>query len=233
MPKIQKVDAASVGNSPNNSVDNVEMQLSSISGQQLAVSGKKYEDMSAEERAIYRAWQEESDPEFLRSIGRDVDTKPTSQLQPVPNTTVQQPLEKVISRPIQNSTMTVNNTVPNPSPRPQVPTKPQKTPIMVAAKDELSVPIAVVTEFITSIMGNSFGYISLETANSMIGMIPKEDALTAIETSKEDAKKFLNHKDDDVRKAAIKKFFDTSDEGVEIYDNVMKTPGFEINPWKE
>lgn len=234
---IQKVDGVSVGNTPNGTAEGVSAAL--VEATAADKFSKPYEEMSAVERAEYRAWKEENDQEFLMSVGRhpaSINTIPTSTTTHSYDT---KPAPIVAAPPVstQGSISTPNRanaTIRQPAIAPRPPISLTDTPFGVSAvKDELTIPFAEVARFVTSVMGTDFGYISKGMAKSIIALIPKEAALLAINTSKDDAMKFLEHDDKDVRKEAIKKYFDVSDDGVSVVENLLETPGFEVNPWKK
>lgn len=102
---------------------------------------------------------------------------------------------------------------------------------MTKKKDECVVPIKQVSLFIANVMGEDFGYITKKMAKNMLAMIPEEAAILAIQTSKDDAKKFLDSDNSKIRKEAIKKFFDIDDDDIEKFETILSTPGFEVNPW--
>ena len=222
---IQKVDGVSVGNTPNGTAEGVSTALAEATAADKF--NKPYEEMSAVERAEYRAWKEEHDMEFLKSVGRhpmSTNTAPTSMTIHSYDTA-----QRSIGTP-NRTNATIRQSVIAPRP----PVSSTNTSFGVSAvKDELIVPFAEVARFVASVMGADFGYISKGMAKSIIALIPKEAALLAINTSKDDAMKFLDHDDKDVRKEAIKKYFNVSDDGVDVVENLLETPGFEINPWKK
>lgn len=235
---IQKVDATSVGNVPNNTPEQIEKAQADMDAKKLVESEKPYEEMSAEERAIYNAWKEEHDDEFLKAVGRGssdvLRVQPPSPTTPPANSYLKSvPTKPSGPYPLSSREPIPQSQVERPTIAPRPPVNKPNSPFSVSAvKDELTVPFAEVARFVTSVMGTDFGYISKEMAKSIIALIPKEAALLAISTSKEDAMKFLDHADKTIRKEAIKKYFNVTDDATEVVENLLDTPGFEINPWK-
>lgn len=232
---LQRFNGAEIGNIPNASVEELQKLAD-------ATTDTSTDGMTPLEKIKYQAEKmadrEEMDPEFLRALGRDTltpratpeniqsvvhgqrMTMPRIEQSPQPTST---PVQRTPSAP---QTTTDRTIVP----------RPPKTggSFVSSAKDELTVPIYKVTEFIRLVMGDNFGYVSKKTASEMIDIIPKDCALLAIETSDEYAKKFLQYHDEEVRKAAMKRVFHVeSDDELGTYEKIISMPGFEINPWAE
>lgn len=221
---IQRVSGLDVGNVPNGSVEIIQDTILN--------NGSKgsLDQMTDAEKIAYqarkRAEEEETDVELMRAMGRDITT-PRATAENVKmllngkDATSAQPVVTKVTTPILQ-------TVPTQSVKAS-----KGMPTMTAEKDELSVPIHKVTDFIRLVMGENFGYISKDMAVDMVNLIPKDCALLAIETSEDYAKKFLQYNDSEVKRAAMKRVFGVNnDDELAPYEKMI-TMGFEINPWKE
>lgn len=230
---LQRFNGTEIGNVPNASAEDIQKLTE-------ALTDTSTDGMTPLEKIQYQAEKiaerEEMDPELMRAMGRDTLTPRATpeNLQTLVHgqrTTMPQ-----VASPFPALTQRTPQPTAQPAPERTIAPRPPKpgSSFVSSAKDELTVPIYKVTEFIRLVMGDNFGYVSKKTASEMIDIIPKDCALLAIDTSDEYAKKFLQYHDKEVQTAALKRVFHVeSDDELETYEKIMNMPGFEINPWAE